>query len=322
MKTSIKQLLACLCAGVLAACGGQPAEPEARTTQLAAGTTSVTAAFVAADYNPVVQRVYVAYFGRPADPAGQAFFAGNYAAAGAPTDIMGVSMVYHSNPAVRALVDAFGTSQESSDLYPGENTVFINAIYRNLFNRDADPAGRDFWVNAINVGAMTRASAAISIMAGAQGTDDELITKKLKVASDFTAALNTPERQAAYSGLPANAVVRTMLGSVTNATDVNAFGPTIEATITQLINAGSLYPQVAQIIQARCVGCHSAHPTIPGYNPAPLGIRFDTSDEIHAQAAAIYEQVVLTRYMPFANMTKMTEQERTVIANWYNQGAP
>ena len=52
----------------------------------------------------------------------------------------------------------------------------------------------------------------------------------MKVASDFTAALNTPQRESAYSGLAANAVVRTMLASVTLATDVS-LRPTIEATI-------------------------------------------------------------------------------------------
>ena len=322
MNTSIKHLLACACAGLLAACGGQSGEPATRTNQLAASTTTVTAAAVAADYMPVVQRVYVAYFGRPADPAGQAFFAGNYLAAGAPADILGVSQAYFTNPAVKALVDAFGTSQESMELYPGENAEFVNAIYRNMFNREADAPGRDFWVNAINAGAMTRGSAAVSIMAGALGTDDELISKKLRVASDFTAALNTPQRQAAYDGMAANAVVRAMLSTVTNFTDVNAMGPTIEATINQLLNAGNIYAQVAPIIQARCVGCHSANPTIPGYNPAPQGIRFDTSEEIHARAAEIYDVVVVTRFMPFGNLTGMTQAERDIIAAWYAQGAP
>lgn len=323
MKTAFQFLLACLSAGLLYACGGSTSDPAtARAPQFASTVTAATSQNPA-DYYAVVQRVYVAYFGRPADPAGQVFFANNYVAAGAPTDILGVSQAYFTNPLVRDLVDAFGNSQESRDLYPGENAVFVNAIYRNLFNRDADQAGSDFWVNAINTGAMTRGSAAVSIMAGAQGTDNELIDKKLRVASDFTAALNTDQRRAAYSGLEANAIVRTMLASVTLATDVNAFGPTIEATINQLTGGGGgIYAQVASIIQNRCVGCHSANPTIPGYNPAPLGITFDTSDQIHARAAEIYDVVVVTRYMPFGNMTGMTNAERAVIADWYAQGAP
>lgn len=321
MNTSSKRLLACACAGLLSACGGQPGEPAARAPRFAASTT-VHAAAVAADYNPVVQRVYVAYFGRPADPAGQAFFANNYNNAGAPLDIRGVSDAYFTNAAVRGLVDAFGTSQESMDLYPGANAEFVNAIYRNLFNREAEPDGLAFWVRAIDIGAMTRGSAAIAIMAGALGADDELITKKLRVASDFTLALNTPERLAAYDGMEANAVVRAMLGTVTNGTDVNAMGPVIEATINQLVNAGNIYARVEPIIQTRCVGCHSASPSIPGYDPAPKGITFDSSEEIHARAADIYNVVVLRRIMPFGNITQMTEAERAVIADWYNQGAP
>lgn len=328
MKTAFQFLLACLSAGLLYACGGSTGDSStARAPQFASTVTSpvIRAAATSqnpADYYNVVQRIYVAYFGRPADPAGQVFFANNYVAAGAPTDLLGVTQAYFTNPLVRDLVEAFGNSQESQDLYPGENAVFINAIYRYLFNRDAEPAGSAFWVNAINTGAMTRAGAATSIMAGAQGTDSELIEKKVQVAGNFTAALNTDQRRAAYSGLEANAIVRSMLSTVTLATDVAAFQSTIEATINQLVGPGYDYSKVASIIQNRCVGCHSANPTIPGYNPAPLGITFDTSEQIHARAAEIYEVVVVTRYMPFGNLTGMTNEERAVIAEWFAAGAP
>jgi uncharacterized membrane protein len=105
---------------------------------------------------------------------------------------------------------------------------------------------------------------------------------------------------------------------------VNNFQGTINATITALLNAKPTvtYAQVAAIIQQRCAGCHSARPTIAGFNPAPLGIRYDTSAEIHADAARIYANAVQTQFMPYGNLTGMTDAERSVIGSWYQLGAP
>ncbi len=184
-------------------------------------------------------------------------------------------------------------------------------------------AGKDFWVNAINQGFVTRASAALSIMAGAQSTDITIIDKKSQVATAFANSLNTDTKRAAYDGLAANVVVRTMLSTVGLDTDVVAFQPSIDSTITTLVNNKStqLFASVAAIISQRCVGCHSSHPTIPGFSPAPLGIRFDTAAQIHAESDRIGINVA-SEFMPFGNMTGMTTAERAVIADWIAKGAP
>jgi uncharacterized membrane protein len=281
----------------------------------------------AQSYYDMIQHIYVAYFGRPADPDGELYFANGFLGIAGPTAIRGVSEAYSTNAAVAGYVDIFGKSQESADLYPGATSVFVNAVYRNLFNRDAEQAGLDYWAGLIDAGAISKANAAISIMAGAQGTDADTITKKVQVAAAFTAAASAdPQKKAAYAGLAANAVVRTMLAGVTATTDVAAFASTIDATFNQLTGGSGggtdYYAAVAPIIQQRCAGCHSAHPTIAGYNPAPLGIMFDTSDQIHAMAQAIYDNVVSTHNMPYANMTHMTDAERQTVATWFTHGAP
>ena len=322
MNKYLQSALLALCALIVAACGGYSTPP---TSMQGGSSHSSSAQLTNASYYDVVQHIYVAYFGRPADPAGMEFFAGAYLAAGAPTTVLGVSQAYTTNTSVRTLVEGFGVSQESLDLYPGDNTTFVNAIYRNLFNRDADAAGRDFWVNAINVGALTRANTALTIMAGAQGTDADLITKKNTVATAFTASVNTADRKKAYDGLAANVIVRTMLASVTLVTDTTAFQANIEATLNQLVAAlpqtVDLYPQVASIVKARCAGCHSAHPTIAGFNPAPAGIMFDTSAQIHTNATLINQAAVLEQSMPFGNITNMTQAERDIIGQWFQAGA-
>lgn len=325
MNSSCKHAAAVLCAALLTACGGgdQTTAMQPAPVRTAAMSGSSAQQLTAAAYYDMIQHIYVAYFGRPADPAGLDFFANGYLGAGAATEIRGVAESYATNAAVAALVDAFANSAESAALYPGTNEVFINAIYRNLFNRDADPDGLAFWANAINSGAMTRANAAISIMAGAQNADATIISKKTQVAGAFTAAVNTDQRKTAYSGLDANATVRTMLATVTDGTDVAAFGGTIESTLTALTGgsgAPDYYAAVGPIIQSRCVGCHSANPTIPGYSSAPMGITFDNSTQIHNQASDIYN-VVVSRFMPFGNRTGMTDAERQAVATWFEHGA-
>lgn len=326
MNLITKLILPCSCAVLLASCGGETRQDAAPKTaaMVTSAQSSAQQARVATDYYSVVQRIYLAYFGRPADPAGLAYFAGRYLDAGAAIDIRGVVNSYGSNATVTALIDSFATSQESQDLYPGANDVFVTAIYRNLLNRDPDQAGKDYWMDLINRGAMTRANAAVSIMAGAQGTDLDLINKRAQVVINFTTSVNSAEEEKAYSGLAANAVVRDMLASVTLATDVTAFQATIDSVIAGLVAAlpSISYAQIAPIIQSRCVGCHSSSPTIAGFNPAPLGIRYDTEAQVRADATRIYSVAAVAQVMPYGNLTGMTQAERDTFAAWYNAGRP
>ncbi|HZV64044.1 MAG TPA: DUF4214 domain-containing protein, partial [Telluria sp.] len=194
----------------------------------------VAAPRVAADYNAAVQQIYVAYFGRPADVGGLAWHAGVLLAAGAPTDVVALSQAYGSNAALKAEIDSFGSSKESADLYPGDNGQFVSAVYRNLFGREADAPGKAYWVGQIDAGAITRANAAISLMAGSQGTDLTIVNNKTKVAGSFTAAIVTPVQNQGYDGLAANVVVRTMLGNVGATTDPIAFNASVKSTIAGL----------------------------------------------------------------------------------------
>jgi uncharacterized membrane protein len=82
------------------------------------------------------------------------------------------------------------------------------------------------------------------------------------------------------------------------------------------------YGAVQQVFIARCVTCHSAHPTREGFSAAPKGVLFDTQQEIVANARRAYEQVVVTKAMPFGNVTGMTDAERDLIGRWVRSGAP
>jgi uncharacterized membrane protein len=79
------------------------------------------------------------------------------------------------------------------------------------------------------------------------------------------------------------------------------------------------FTQVSRIVDQRCTACHSDHPILVG--SAPQGIKFDTPQEIKAQASAIQAQAVETRTMPLGNATHMTQAERGVLGRWIAQGA-
>lgn len=196
----------------------------------------------AADYAVVVQQLYVAYFGRPADTKGLTDFQNLLNATGVKADIASVEAAYRTSTAVRNAVDAFGNSPESSTLYGnGNNLAFVKAIYANVLNRtpaDAD-AGLKFWVDALTSGAVTKGNIALSIMAAAkintseQGKIDALtVDKKIAVAGNFTVAIAT--LNATFSGDAATLAARDLLAKVTNTTDATAFQTQVEDCLLSL----------------------------------------------------------------------------------------
>lgn len=239
----IRELLAILTLSFLAACGGGSSSGAAGAPP---GSTDKFAALLATDYNTVVQQLYIAYFGRPADPTGLANFTARLVEENAPPGIQDLNTAYTSNPKIRAVVDNFGTSPESAALYSGNTEAFLNSIYRNVLGRNADADGLRFWVDAIDNKGLTRANASFSIMAAGlvntspQGlADAALIRSRVDVASRFTSSLDTPAEVNAYSGDSAAAVARNMLATVTRNTDPATFQPTIDATIASLTRAAA-----------------------------------------------------------------------------------
>jgi uncharacterized membrane protein len=78
---------------------------------------------------------------------------------------------------------------------------------------------------------------------------------------------------------------------------------------------------VDRIIYARCVSCHSATPTHPTTSVAAGGVALDTPREIKVWSQRIFDRVVVTKTMPLANMTGMTDEERAAVGRWYASGA-
>jgi len=80
------------------------------------------------------------------------------------------------------------------------------------------------------------------------------------------------------------------------------------------------FPQLKAVLDARCVGCHAERPTHPGFAQPPKGVLLETREQIGQNAAKIAETVG-NRYMPIGNLTQMTDDERSIVAAWFAQGA-
>ena len=81
------------------------------------------------------------------------------------------------------------------------------------------------------------------------------------------------------------------------------------------------FAQINNIIQQRCISCHSARPTDNVYTAPPNGVVYDTPNDISKKVDAIMQRVVVTKTMPQNNKTNMTPDERELIRCWIEQGA-
>lgn len=163
---------------------------------------------MATTYHTEIQKLYVAYFNRPADPDGLAFWEGVVEAAGGSTTTVAA---------------AFAASAEYKAEYADMSTAdIINQIYLNLFGRAAEPTGLAFWANAVANGAVTIDTAVTTIAAGAQGTDKVAFDSKVTFASAFTAALDTPAEKAGYAGEFANDAAKTIVAGIKTAAQLAA----------------------------------------------------------------------------------------------------
>ena len=81
------------------------------------------------------------------------------------------------------------------------------------------------------------------------------------------------------------------------------------------------FAEVNNIIQQRCVSCHSSKPTDAIYTAPPNGVVYDTPNDITKKKDLIMQRVVITKTMPPNNKTNMTPEERDFIRCWIEQGA-
>ena len=159
-------------------------------------------------YTDAIQKLYVAYFSRPADVAGLAYWEGVVTAAKGST---------------AAVSAAFAASAEYKAAFAGlDEYHIVDQIYLNLFGRHAEPAGLQFWGQNLIAKKITVDSVVTAVAAGAQGTDLVAYNSKVTAATSFTAALDTSSEILGYSGPAANAGAANFIAGVTDAATLAA----------------------------------------------------------------------------------------------------
>lgn len=81
------------------------------------------------------------------------------------------------------------------------------------------------------------------------------------------------------------------------------------------------FADARRVIDRRCAACHSLTPSDVSLGVTPAGVSFDDPAQIVALAGRIRERAVVSRTMPPLNRTRMTDQERALLAAWIDAGA-
>ena len=177
-----------------------------------------------------VQRLYVAYFNRPADPASLSVYE-----AMRPPD----------REATQAELEAiaetyFSPSSEYQNLYSGmSNAQIINQLYQNLFGREAEAEGLLHWTGKLQDGSETFASIALQLTYSAQGTDLDSINGKITAAAAFTTEVaSSTDNIIGFSGNASAASARSWLATVTDADTATAAVAGVSDAVSSAVAAG------------------------------------------------------------------------------------
>ncbi len=196
----------------------------------------------ASDYHDVIQKVYIAYFGRAADPGGLEFYANLLAAGNAPATSEGFVAASGTNAAVKDMLAGFAASAESKAFYSSPDlSEHVKQIYLNVLGRTAEQGGVDYWVAQVGSGELSLSRAAFVILQAAEKhvTGDGLtVANKAQAAALITASLDLPGEQRAYATPAGLKAVQDLLADVTASAPLTQ--PQADAAILTLGAGGPL----------------------------------------------------------------------------------
>lgn len=193
-----------------------------------------------------IQKLYVAYLSRPADTAGLTYWNG----------------VLASNPdGLQDIARAFSTSAEYRAEYAGDsNREIVDDVYENLFGRDPDAAGLNYWTDLLDRNVITIDNVVTQISRAAVGTDQVVFAGKIAAASLFTERLDLPNEQAAYAGNTANDLAEDFLETIKD-----------PASALAALNTGTVDAWIARIVGANTFGTDVDLVGVQtGVEPAPV----------------------------------------------------
>jgi hypothetical protein len=173
-------------------------------------------------YTDAVQKLYVAYFNRPADAAGLTYWEG---------------VVTGAKGSTAAVSAAFAASAEYKAAYAGMDAYNVIAtVYQNLFGHAPDLAGLTFWGQGLLNKAFTVDTAVTEIAKGALGSDLVAYNNKVAAATAFTAALDTPAEVLGYNGDAANLLAKNWMKGITDNASLTSALAGLDQTVAIVIN--------------------------------------------------------------------------------------
>lgn len=195
-----------------------------------------------------VQGVFVALFGRPADPSGLAYIS---ALTKGGSDWSGLS--------------ALSTQSEFQSRYSGlSDKGAVALLYQTVFGRAPETQGLNYWLSQLKSGQYDRATLAAAMLDGAKGSDLSIATSKVAAADLFTSSLDLPLEQQSYTGNSAAQVGRNLLSGVTP--DKPTSAATVDDIILKLFQTGGQKPfdgeKVVLVFTSSDLVKLSAEPTI------------------------------------------------------------
>ncbi|MEQ1517162.1 MAG: DUF4214 domain-containing protein [Usitatibacteraceae bacterium] len=164
------------------------------------------------------QKLYVEFYGRPADTAGAGFWAT------ALTNAFPGGVDYApGNASGQALLNAFAASQEFTGPTAGFSSAqLVNYFYQNMFGHAPDSSALAFWTNQLDQGSVLIRQLGPQLASAASGADLVAFNNKVAAAMLFTRSLNTAAELNGYATQAAYATGKGYLASVTDNTSLSA----------------------------------------------------------------------------------------------------
>ena len=122
----------------------------------------------------LVEKSYIAYYGRPAEPEGLSYWTKQLDSSGGNLD---------------EIINAFSHSAESQALYAGLSSAgVIGTLYHQLFGRTPEAEGLQYWTGQLDNGSVSRQSVMLTLLNSAQGADAVVVNNKLTAAALFSSS--------------------------------------------------------------------------------------------------------------------------------------
>ena len=161
-----------------------------------------------------VTKLYIATFDRAPDKAGLDYW------------------LYQSDLHIEGIAASFFDQTETQDKYPTGSSYayFIEAIYENLFKRDADSSGFDYWLADLEANKVEKSVFILAVINGALGNDAKILENKTQAGLAFERAGKSDVEEAEFI----------MVG-------ITASADTLEAALCKYSLAGCLEPKEESI---------------------------------------------------------------------------